>query len=111
MNDDALVVGTVTASDPRKIGLATEVYHAAGSQGANRSVDTRQLTQAAMRPAPFPAQAKRSWPAGTVVSTFLDASAPNVRDAMRAYASAPEPVDHDGAWYRISMDLFSEFAS
>jgi len=30
---------------------------------------------------------------------------------MRAYASAPEPVDHDGAWYRISMDLFSEFAS
>ena len=113
---DALVVGTVTAYDPYdppKLGLAIELYHGSRWASPRNGVNPRQLSQAPTGPETLPVERSGHGPDDSVVSAFLDASDPSVRDAMRAYASSRGAYEHEGEWhrYRISMDLFSEFAS
>lgn len=126
-----LVVGTVTAYDPYdppKVGLQLELFAAALDPAAS-SVDVRELVRS---PAftPAPARAAQARPV-SAVSAVIDASDPAMQEPMRAYAAGRSPQDRrpsaiqsfaashglggdpDHAWrrYRISMDLFVEFAS
>ncbi|MEX0777242.1 MAG: hypothetical protein WD042_16180 [Phycisphaeraceae bacterium] len=112
---DGLVVGTVTAYDPYdppKLGLTLELY-------VDQRVDSvdaasiRRLRTSATDPAPaVQTPASRRQPV-TVASAVLDAGDPRVRELLEYYASQRGPVLEKDAWrrYRISMDLYSEFAA
>jgi hypothetical protein len=116
---DGLVIGSITAwdpYDPPKIGLLVELYmEPIGPDG--QPIDVRALAWAAVdeesRPAASPTLGTHDQPV-TVSASHYDAADPIVRDALHRYATerGVDPEDeHSYRLYRLSMDLFSEFAS
>ncbi|MBI1336882.1 MAG: hypothetical protein GC164_07960 [Phycisphaera sp.] len=114
---DALVVGSITAwepYDPPKIGMALELYVDPRINQLD-ALDLRKLTRASTGPETTPVdldQNLKRQPV-SVVSAFLDAADPSVRDMLKEYADKRGPVGKSFDWhrYRMSMDLFTEFAS
>jgi hypothetical protein len=121
---DALVVGSLTAYDPYdppKLGMALELYTSPRLENLEPT-DTRALTGAAVeREGELPRFAGRlSRQPVNLVSAVLDAGDPEVRRKLERYA-ANRRIEKDPTWiwdksehsirqYRMSMDLFSEFA-
>lgn len=132
MGADALVVGTITAYDPYdppKFGVQLELFEAPPRQ-SHQSMDLRKLSSASTGSGSSMTMPKPPTPV-SAASVYLDASDPQVREELKRYAyqrgadaKSPSglkrwttdygvtPPDHEG-WhiYRISMDLYSEFAS
>ncbi len=112
---DGLVVGSITAYDPYdppKLGLTLELY-------TNERIDRgdaanlRRLTTAATDPSPgLASNAALSQPV-TIVGAVLVASDPQTRELLEYYGAHRGSEGEQGTWrmYRISMDLYSEFAA
>ncbi len=112
---DGLVVGTITAYapyDPPKLGLAVELYVNQRIDYLD-SLDVRKLARAATDPGSLPAMADARLGPVSSVSAVLDAADPIVRRRLMRYASNRGQLKDAKSWhlYRISMDLYSEFAS
>ncbi len=114
---DGLVIGTVSAYDPYdppKLGIALELYVRPSRHRPLVGLDVRKLSRAARLPSP-PSWGSPNWSRQPVasVSAFLDAADPVVRGKLERYAlgrgSAKAP--DSSVLYRISMDLYSEFAT
>ena len=118
LNADAIIVGTISAYDPYdppKLGVAVELYADPRRASYDAPLDIRQLQRAATGDdAALPDQPGPRGGATNVVSAFLDAADPAVRERMVRYATRRGPVveaNEDAARrYRISMDLYQEFA-
>lgn len=130
---DLLVAGNVTAYDPYDpptLGLTLELFGGGGPTGGDEAFDVRALTGAATDAGPATPAVQEATPLSRV-SAVLDASDGRVRAAIKKYAAtrgADDPsggrggpwssvpafkgAQDDGDWhrYRISMDLYSEFA-
>ncbi len=111
---DGLVVGTITAYDPYdppKLGLAVELYVNEQVEYYD-SLNVRALAQASTDPGTLPDPPALIQPINSV-SAVLDASDPVVRKRLMRYAVNRGQVKETGSWhlYRISMDLYSDFAS
>ena len=126
---DGLIAAVVTAYDPYdppKLGLTLELYVPRRAM-AQDALDLRKLTTAPTDPTGHasgypelaqvrfasPSQAAAGLPI-TTVSAILDASQPDVADWLNLYSqSRSMESERQDAWhrYRLSMDLYSDFAS
>ncbi|MEM7578033.1 MAG: hypothetical protein AAF328_11245 [Planctomycetota bacterium] len=113
---DGLLVGTVTGYDPYdppKLGLNVELY--LDPKHESSRFDIRKLSRAASdRDFRFEGYAATDQPVSTL-STFFDAAAPDIQDAMQRYA-VHRGVDYaatsaDTRLYRISADLYADFVA
>ncbi len=113
---DGLLVGTVTGYDPYdppKLGLNVELYLDPKHESAR--FDIRKLSRAASdRDFRSEGYAATDQPV-TTLSTFFDAAAPDIQDAMHRYA-VHRGVDYaatsaDTRLYRISADLYADFVA
>ncbi|MEM1446395.1 MAG: hypothetical protein AAGF84_10090 [Planctomycetota bacterium] len=113
---DGLLVGTVTSYDPYdppKLGLNVELY--LDPKHASSRFDIRKLSRAASdRDFRFEGYSANDQPVSTL-SSFFDAAAPYIQDAMRRYA-VHRGVDYaatsaDARLYRISADLYADFVA
>ncbi len=133
---DGIIVGTVTAYDPYdppKLGLQIEFY-LNDQQSQFQTVDVRKLTQAATGAASQNARVggRQVIRPFSLATAMLDASNPVVRQRLAAFAAGrggQKPGseswwryvavnrgllakdDTDWHLYRISMDLFTDYAS
>ena len=127
---DALVVGTISAFDPYdppKLGVALELYFNSRGDSETETLDLRELTRSTTGGpvrSEVPLDPRRP---ASAVSHFFDAADPRVRRALSNYAIRRGNEVDDGwsrfypvkqaadkqrvSFYRISMDLFSEFVS
>jgi hypothetical protein len=119
---DALVVGSLTAYDPYdppKLGMALELYTSPRLESLEPT-DVRALTSAAVERGGDLHKPRLSKQPVNVVSAVLDAGDADVRRKLERYA-ADRRMEKDPTWvwdksehsirqYRMSMDLFSEFA-
>ncbi|MEM8782673.1 MAG: hypothetical protein AAGE65_07415 [Planctomycetota bacterium] len=113
---DGLLVGTVTSFDPYdppKLGMNVELY--LDPAHASARFDIRRLSRAASdRDFRFEGYAASDQPVSTL-STFFDAAAPDIQDAMGRYV-VHRGVDYavttaDARLYRISADLYADFVA
>ena len=123
---DGLIVGTITAYDaydPPKIGLAVELYTSRRIERSEEA-DPRRLSSEAVDSDTPPRRTKdvSEREPVSIVSGFFDAADPDVRHELDRYATHRR-VQKDPSFvfesdqaepermYRISMDLYCEFAS
>jgi hypothetical protein len=114
---DGLIAGTLTSYDPYeppKIGMAIELYTSNRVERIE-AVDLRQMSRAGTGPQTQPASAPPRQPV-SAVSTYFDAKDPDVQKMLERYAakrglSENDRIKDQSHLYRISMDLFTEFAT
>lgn len=114
---DGLVAGTLTSYDsydPPKLGMAVELY-ISGRVERIEAVDLRQMSRAGTGPQVQPATPPSRQPVSSV-SVYLDAKDPDTQRMMKRYAgnrnlSTNDRIRDQSHLYRISMDLFTEFAT
>jgi hypothetical protein len=114
---DGLLVGSISAHDPYdppKLGLVIDLYTSPKLE-ARDAIDARRLTYAGTENTqPTNEKIKLSKQPVTSVTFLLDAADPTTREQIQRYGqdrSADEKDKRSWRRYRISMDLFSEFAS
>lgn len=114
---DGLLVGSISAYDPYdppKLGLVIDLYTSAKLE-ARDAIDARRLTYAGTENPPNSTDQPRPIKQPVTSVTFvLDAADPTTREQIQRYGqdrSADEKDKRSWRRYRISMDLFTEFAS
>ncbi len=112
---DGLVVGSITAYDPYDpptLGLTLELFTNERID-RNDAANLRRLTTAATDPSPSIASNGAATQPVSIASAVLKASDPRTRELMEYYAAQRGSEGERGTWrmYRMSMDLYSEFAA